>query len=633
MFCANCGKSFDGESTLCPECAAAKAAANAAPAAPQATQLPPVFEAEAPQNSLAQEAPVSQNSLAQNAPEQASAPAEEPDYGYEPFAVSAPAPAPEKKKFNFKLAGIIAAVVALVGGALFFFFGTDRGKYMTSSPEEYLQEVQQEQVSTYIDTATSLYGAFLDAESTDSFGASSELRVQVGDALLDMAASSGVPVDQLKFLKDIRLSFDTNSVTNTMQNKIGLSLGENEILQLDTIMDMMTSRVYLALPALSSQYLSAALPTAGNINMAQAQMVMTKLREELPSENDVNKMLHTFTEVALAQILNVEKGEETVAVGGVSEKQHVLTATVTEADVLRMAIAVLEEAQKNETFKELVNSLNTAVNMMGAGVDLNSEIMTQLPRAIAQLNTMVGSTSGTTVVVKTYVNHSGEITGRVVTLFSNGPAEEVLRYLSATDDGVTQTEGTIGLYHFTGHKQTTGKTTSGKYTFSVDSNEMFTLEVIEIEGQSTEFRVSPGKDLMNNLLAMAGAQQENSEAGIGAAMSPIAGLMAGSMSVSLTVNDPDSDNPGIAVSAQVGGQNLFTISLISKKNDSNSVTVPQTYVDAEDAEAVEAWLNSLDFTGIINKLRAAGVPEELLSQLEGMISGYSSVQEEAVPAA
>ena len=631
MFCANCGKSFEGESFLCPECAAAKEAQ----AAPQAAELPPVFEPEFTQNSLAQEAPVQQNSLAQEAPIQQNslaqetpapeaAPAEAESWDSDPFTVSAPTPAPAKKKFNFKLFGIIAAVLALVGGACFFFFGTDTGKYMTSSPEEYLQEVQQEQVTTYIDGATALYGAFLSSGDIGPIASGTELRVQVGDALLSMAESAGVPADQVSFLKDIRVSTDTLMKDNALRNRFRFSLGETEILQLDAIMDLMTSRIYMAVPALNSQYLSAAIPSAGSINIAQVQTAMTMLREELPSEGDVSDMLNAFSEAALAQIVNVDKAEEMVSVAGVSEKQHVLTATITEGDVIRMAIAVLEEAQKNETFQELVAAMGTYANMLGAGVDLRNEIMTQLPAAIDQLNSMAATASGSTIMLKTYGNHSGEITGRIVTMFSGGPAEEVLRYLSATDDGVTKTEGTVGLYHFTGTKQTTGKVTSGKYTFTVDSAEMFTLDVIETKNQSTEFRVSPGKDLMSNLMTMMGGSQAESADGAaasGSALSPIAGLMAGSMSVSLTVYDEDSDTPGIAVSAQVGGQNLFVVSLTARKISSEDITIPQSYANAEDAEALEAWAENVSFTAVIDKLRAAGVPAELADQLEDLFSG------------
>lgn len=637
MFCEKCGKPFEGEGTKCPECAAETAATvlPQPPVAEQSDVLPPVFEAENTQSCLADQPaePVTQQScLDPQAAEAAEEPTEE-----EPFTLSAPA-APVKKKFNFKIFGIVAAVLALVGGACFFFFGTDTGRYMTSSPEEYLQDVQQEQVSTYIDGASAVYGALLNSSSDSSLAYNGEIRIQVSDALLEMASSYGVDTAELQWLKDIRLSTSSNLVGTTLQSKMNLGLGSTEILQTDVIMDMMTSRMYMALPGLNSQYLAAAMPDSGGINVAQANAAIEKLREQLPSEKAFNEMLDGLAEVALAQITNVQKAEETVMVGGVAEEQHVLTATLTEADLIRMLSAVLEKAQTDATFLELVAAINTYANMLGAGVDLNTEFVTQIPVLIAQLNAQANTaTSGETIVIKTYVNHSGVITGRIVTLFSSGPAQELLNYMSATDDGVTASQGTFRNVSYTGKTQTTGKVTTSNYSVYVESEEMVKLDIIKTKNQSTEYRLSPGSGLMTQLMGAIGGEAEesvDSEAGVSSAASPLAGLLAGSGSISLTVSDPDSDNPSIALSAQFGGQSLFTITLSGKQSDAQSISIPSSYVDIEDAEALDAWLDALDFEGLLNKLRSAGVPEEFISMIEdGLPMAEESVDVEALPAA
>lgn len=650
MFCEKCGKAFDGEGTLCDVCAAEAAAVavnDTPPAEPAPVQA--VDGQQAPtqmfdeQQNLVQIFDEQQNPLPAASDQQdqpASDAQDAPEVSVheeDPFTLSTPAaPAKKKKKLNGKIIGIIAAVLALVGGTCFFFFFTDAGKYMASSPEEYLQDVQQEEISTYVDGATALYGAFLDAPKSNANAA--DVRVQAGDAFFELAEAAGIPADQLNWLRDIRLNAALNKVNSTLQTNFRFALGETEIAQADVIFDMLSSRLYMALPGLNNQYLSAAFVT-GNISLNQNSAAMDKLREELPSERAFRNMLNTFVEAALNEIVNVQKAEQIVMVDGVSEKQHVLTASITEGDALRMVKAILETAQNNETFKELLTAVTSYANMMGAGVNVYSEVMKEIPLSIAQLTAEINSyTSGSTIVLKTFVNHSGKITGRIVTVFSSGPAQEILNYLSATEDGVTKIQGNVNDFYFSGQKQTSGKITTGKYTFYMRSEEMFTLDVTATKNQSTEFRLTPGKAIVNLLLGRAGlTQSAQADAGQAAVSqpnaNPLAGLLAGSFSFSMTVSDPDADAPAVSFGAQLNGKSLITVSIGAKEQDAQSITLPQSYVNAEDEAAFEAWYNDLDISGLIGKLRSAGVPEELVDSLESLLKGAQSQTAEALPAA
>ena len=47
-------------------------------------------------------------------------------------------------------------------------------------------------------------------------------------------------------------------------------------------------------------------------------------------------------------------------------------------------------------------------------------------------------------------------------------------------------------------------------------------------------------------------------------------------------------------------------------------------MNAEDAEALEAWAENVNFNTLIDRLHAAGVPTELVDQLEDMFSALTS---------
>ena len=155
MFCQKCGKPSD--TPICPACAAAEAPVEA-----------PVVESAQPV-----ETPVEEVVTA----------VEEPA-----IQLGIPEEAPKKKSKKGLWISLVA-VVAAVGVAAFAFWPTL--SRMFSSPEDYLQDVTQESLSSYTDGIASLYGVYLKGEipERDYNHIDTKFSLKLNDGLAGMLAT------------------------------------------------------------------------------------------------------------------------------------------------------------------------------------------------------------------------------------------------------------------------------------------------------------------------------------------------------------------------------------------------------------------------------------------------------------
>jgi protein-L-isoaspartate O-methyltransferase len=64
----------------------------------------------------------------------------------------------------------------------------------------------------------------------------------------------------------------------------------------------------------------------------------------------------------------------------------------------------------------------------------------------------------------------------------------------------------------------------------------------------------------------------------------------------------------------------FSISSENKNEEAKKIEVPSKYVDVNNSTEMQNWIKKADFDKLLEKLTAAKVPQELVSQLRSMVN-------------
>ena len=123
---------------------------------------------------------------------------------------------------------------------------------------------------------------------------------------------------------------------------------------IDMILDMDNGDCYMTIPELTKTYVALSMTDAG-MDMSQlenAREMMAEMVEKMPSEEKLNSCLLKYWAIVLANVEDVEKSTETVEVDGLEQKLNVITFTVTDENLVNIAIAILEDIQEDEELLE-----------------------------------------------------------------------------------------------------------------------------------------------------------------------------------------------------------------------------------------------------------------------------------------
>ena len=76
------------------------------------------------------------------------------------------------------------------------------------------------------------------------------------------------------------------------------------------------------------------------------------------------------------------------------------------------------------------------------------------------------------------------------------------------------------------------------------------------------------------------------------------------------------------------GNDMLRLTIEAQQTTPDSIRVPTQGVDAEDDAAMGEWARNLNFDALLNNLRQAGLPSELLDMLEAGIDSMNEAAED-----
>lgn len=542
------------------------------------------------------------------------------------FDLNTPDVAQQKKAPKKK--GLIAAIVALalvIACTLGVVFCWDSIKAFSDrtfkSPEVYFADVENAAIDEYKENLTQSYGEFLKNYQSNATAAKSEIRLTLGDSLLDLLENAlqqqGMQMD-VSWLKEIKLTLNANVQDKVMQYAVGLGLGQQDILTADMILDVDNGKLYGAIPELSKDYLMVDMETMGVASIFQnvfnsSRAMTDKLIQALPSEEALGNMIETYTNLILSGIKTVEKQDSTITVNGITQEVVELKATITQAELLEICEALLNEARNDQNLKKIMDAYGEYINEMGQladeeyyePTDLYQEFVDAMDEAMAQLKEEKAE-AGNYVELKTYVDMKNELCGHSLTAYSKdedpeGPYE----WLTAEQDGTTYTEAKLGEVAITGQKTEKDGVSNGTYTLEVDGKKIGTLEMENLSDKGGKLRLIPSEDLISE--ALEGSSIPSA-------------LLADNVAIELTYSTADSGKTGCELSVLMGSKPLIGFAISSEATAGGEIVVPANGVDVTDSEKLIQWLAGMNFDNVLTALENANVPADLLDLARGYLA-------------
>ncbi len=653
MFCANCGKKIEGEGYICPQCATQLTAAEqqalyqacgggtppVAPAAPAAPAAP-VYEAPA---APVYEAPVAPAAPAVPVYEAPAAPVYEAPVYTAPaaptqptpgFTLSAPADGVKKsgKKNKGLFIGLAALALILVVGIVVValnwnnWFGGSKGgdndggkpvivnpEDIPEDPDEYFAYLHEAQAAGF---SKSFSKGFLSAFSGETQGAGSveaELKLTMGKQLLgileDAIAESGMKMD-VDWLKTISLIINSNIDSNSNQAmNLALAIGKQKIVSMDVLMNTKDMVYYMGVPELSKKYVMMDLGEMDNVTVLSTPDMMALLMEDMPSEQEMEKLVDGYLEIIAKYLSGAQSREGTLIAGDGSEDVTGLTVTITEEELAEMIQEILEYTKENKTSRKIVQAfINYSETIAANDPYGNVESLTMeefedfMDEGIEAMGEIIDEAEEGNYIELTVFANLAEIRGYDILVYADGEVINSANFYFVHDGSKIYVDMQVNADYSSAKVEgvltkKSGKL-SGELVLQIDGDELGTLELKNVtsEGYGT-YVITPNPVLLDEL-----------------GMDEMISSLISEASFEIEIK-----KDGLTVSVVNDKGALITLDLTASTGKGSKVTFPSNTIDGNDYDAMDDWMASMDLGKLLDNLKKAGLPNDLYKMLKQLL--------------
>lgn len=605
MFCKNCGKTLKETDKFCAKCGT--------PVEVSATESPMYNEVDftPTQEVLPDTEEVVSNKTAILRPEDAPTAMNQVVGGTENYGYQMPQQPQKKKSPVGKIIAAVAAV-AVVGSVSVVAVNASAINNFTkkafSSPVSYLQYVEEKQAKETASTIAGMYGNYLDAyKAKGENSVSGEVTVELGDQARRMLATYS-PVD-LSFLEKTSLKYESGYQDNVLGFNLDMLIGEKPVITLDTLFDMNGNMAYFMIPELSNQYLSTSISTSsGDVSTTMNQL--SGMADSMLEEALIEKLYTDYYTTAISCIDDVKKSNGTIEAGGVSQKCTVLTATIDSEAAQKMSEKVLTKLKSDKNVEDLIKDCANVANAMEDG-SADAEAMYQdfLQYVDGELSSVESISMDENITMTIWVDGKGDILGR--SFNASGMETKYIMPGKGKNYGFeASVTGDSTNYVIEGNGKITGGILSGDFKIASNGTEYANLEV-------KDYDVKKMKDGYLNGTFTVSMTPESSTELTGTSLVANYDLQIACTS--------SKDSSKVKISVLSLDQLLGAITITSNMNGKLDTTLPSAdaVVSTEDQAALFTWITSIDWAGFTTRLRDAGVPSELVDQIESATSALS----------
>ena len=344
--------------------------------------------------------------------------------------------------------------------------------------------------------------------------------------------------------------------------------------------------------------------------------IVSDMTTVLPDTKTLSTLLDRYGNILIENFGDETVTEEALSVEGVSEDCTVYEEILTEQEVLSILREVLTTAKEDQELKGLLDMWSET----GGGEDLYAQLVAGADSALADLPEEGSEEINPEAAMfssKIWTNAEGKIVGREFG-FTDETGTESYPLISWKNPSA---DGNSALYFelwldtssitLTGSGQSGDQGLTGEYVLAFDGVKTVGIGVNNLKSDTENPGYMNGS--FNFSLLDTGTEEEPN---------PLAafGLTAN------IISDAAAQTSQVDFSLTSSGAPVVTLSVTGGYEASGeSVEMPdQAVLDAalsvESEEDMTAYAEGLDWTTVLTNLGAAGVPEELINQLQMMLT-------------
>ena len=344
--------------------------------------------------------------------------------------------------------------------------------------------------------------------------------------------------------------------------------------------------------------------------------IVSDMTTVLPDTKTLSTLLDRYGNILIENFGDETVTEEALSVEGVSEDCTVYEEILTEQEVLSILREVLTTAKEDQELKGLLDMWSET----GGGEDLYAQLVAGADSALADLPEEGSEEINPEAAMfnsKIWTNAEGKIVGREFG-FTDETGTESYPLISWKNPSA---DGNSALYFelwldtssitLTGSGQSGDQGLTGEYVLAFDGVKTVGIGVNNLKSDTEAQGYMNGS--FNFSLLDTGTEEEPN---------PLAafGLTAN------IISDAAAQTSQVDFSLTSSGAPVVTLSVTGGYEASGeSVEMPdQAVLDAalsvESEEDMTAYAEGLDWTTVLTNLGAAGVPEELINQLQMMLT-------------
>ena len=483
------------------------------------------------------------------------------------------------------------------------------------------QEAETAAYDKFVSGVASSWEEYLTSYQTAQKGSNAKITLNVEDtgrALLG-AMTGGMDFSWLQ-----SISLDTN--TSLQQGLEALTaavlLNDSKLCDLNIYMDFAKMAEYIQIPDISEGYLVAPMESS-DVSISDDSMklyfnLLSDLSSVLPDKDTLSTLLERYGQLVISNMEDGASTDETVSVEGISEDCTVYEGQLSEASTVKMLKDIAKTAKDDKEIKSLFDSWTEAGI---ATDDQYQEFQTAVDDLLSDFADE-GADDSTLIYSRIWVNNEDKVVGREIGTVDGAETTPVFTWKAPSADGssalLLEVQADGSSLTLTGSGTSSEGLLTGDYIFAMDGTETMDIHVADLETKPEKTGYYNGKFTLT--FPAVDTESTDSE---DTTTNPLAGL---AVEVNLT-SDITTETSQIDLTLTTSGAALATLSISGgygegpETKDGDSLT-PAYSVDDEN-DAVE-YMKTINWDTLAANATAAGVPEELVSQLQTLLD--SAVQ-------
>ncbi len=496
-----------------------------------------------------------------------------------------------------------------------------------AKPHEYMAYIEQEAIAAGVESFVDYYDKELAYYGKNANTAvKSEMQISLGDGLAQMLQLM-LGMD-LTWVNDVTIKVDGNKNGNLFDLFVGLVLGDDTLISVNTILNTEDDNAYIQIPQFSEKYLSydfkEMLGEDGDVLSLNAT---AEIVEKLPEGKVLGDLINKYVGIIFDNIKEAEKTKGTLDANGKSEECTILEAELTYSEFCELVKTVIRELQKDTLIEELITTGVDIVNEFeGAAEGEKLNATTVYADFIKGTNEMLEDIDAESdidpdevVLVWTdYVNGDSEIIGRKLYLYETieffyGKASEKEAYGEefyvkeyCKYDGESEEYGEWSeLISISGEGSVKNNILSGEYDVYAEGEFILNFTVSDIDVKAAQ------KGQFKGSIEVFPSAELFASDGEGSVISSLASSLSFGMDY-----DYSESKQEIKIFINNLGSEFLSVTLKSETVKSDVISVPTD----SDVQETDTWMANADFEAFLEGLRNSDLPDDIVAMIEQLFA-------------